>query len=231
MRFPRKIGFTLIELLIVVAIIGILARLVVISLNMQRIQARDASRRTALTQYGTAIEQYYSQAHSYLIEPAGCIVDKSADFYPDGTTYPLPKALPNGDTDSCVGYQGGGWGSINRRSPSADPSKAIGGYPGAESISEALRAGGYIQSISLDPRTGGVFPSQPASTLTSATFDDYILTLCSSSGRPASDPSEATEYGLYANLENAPSTSVATGTKATNSCGGPGTAFPWNTIQ
>jgi len=224
-QLTRRFGFTLIELLVAIAIIAILARLVVISLNEQRVQARDASRRSALVQYGTALEQYHAQSHSYMLEPAGCHVTKSTNFYPDGTSFPLPE----GDVVSCVGYHGGAWGSVNRRSPLAGPN--IAGYPGTQSIAEALRTAGYLQTISTEPRSNGAFPSQSASAIDPNNFDDFILTLCNSDGRPAADPTEATEYGLFAALEKSPSTGSVSGTKANNSCGGPNTLYPWNTIQ
>ncbi len=51
-------GFTLIELLVVIAIIGILASVVLASLNTSRGSARDASRLTEVKQLQTALEIY-----------------------------------------------------------------------------------------------------------------------------------------------------------------------------
>jgi prepilin-type N-terminal cleavage/methylation domain-containing protein len=61
----RLAGFTLIELLIVVAIIGILAAIVALSLNAARARARDAARITALDQLHDVVEQYFADTGSY----------------------------------------------------------------------------------------------------------------------------------------------------------------------
>ena len=53
-------GFTLIELLVVIAVIGILASVVMASLNSARVKARDARRKADMQQLTLAIQLYYS---------------------------------------------------------------------------------------------------------------------------------------------------------------------------
>ncbi len=66
--FQKNKGFTLIELLVVIAIIGLLASIVLVSLNSARAKARDVRRVADLKQVQTALEMYYDTNGSY---PAG----------------------------------------------------------------------------------------------------------------------------------------------------------------
>ncbi len=62
----KKKGFTLIELLIVIAIIGVLASIVLVSMGGARSKARDAVRQSDARQIGSAMELYYGDSDAYL---------------------------------------------------------------------------------------------------------------------------------------------------------------------
>ena len=66
-------GFTLIELLVVIAVIGILAAVVLASLNDARAKARDTKRIADLHQIRSALEMYYNDNGYY--PPTGCGYD------------------------------------------------------------------------------------------------------------------------------------------------------------
>jgi prepilin-type N-terminal cleavage/methylation domain-containing protein len=54
----KKFGFTLLELLVVVAIIGILVTVIIVSINSARAKGRDAKRMSDIQQINTAIQLY-----------------------------------------------------------------------------------------------------------------------------------------------------------------------------
>ena len=58
-------GFTLVELLVVIAIIGILASVVLVSLNSARTRSRDARRLADIGQIRTALETYHLDNGQY----------------------------------------------------------------------------------------------------------------------------------------------------------------------
>lgn len=67
------LGFTLIELLVVIAIIGVLASIVLASLNSARRKSRDARRITDLKQIQLALELYFdAQGSTYPVATATC---------------------------------------------------------------------------------------------------------------------------------------------------------------
>lgn len=64
-KLQRSTGFTLIELLVVIAIIGILAAVVLVSLNSARAKSRDAKRLSDIRQIQTSFELFYNDNTSY----------------------------------------------------------------------------------------------------------------------------------------------------------------------
>lgn len=85
MRNFKKSGFTLIELLVVIAIIGLLASIVLVSLNSARAKARDAKRLADAKQIQTAMEMffdrygYYPSSATVAGETAGACTDSGWD--------------------------------------------------------------------------------------------------------------------------------------------------------
>src|SRR3989344_6746851 len=100
-----KKGFTLIELLIVIAIIGILASMLLVSLGSVRSSARDSRRIADIRQVQTALVLYFNQCSRY---PGG----------------PVTVA-------SCVGTNPGGgsagWTTLETNLGSSIPRDPVGG--------------------------------------------------------------------------------------------------------
>lgn len=61
----KQKGFTLIELLVVISVIGLLASVVLVSLNNARVKARDTKRIADIKQLQTALEMYFDQTGNY----------------------------------------------------------------------------------------------------------------------------------------------------------------------
>ena len=96
-------GFTLIELLVVIAIIGILATIVLVSLNTARQKARDTRRASDLRQVALALEMYYDDNNSYIAQ-ATCVAASETTLGALTTTY-MPS-IPS-DPGSGQYYYGG----------------------------------------------------------------------------------------------------------------------------
>ena len=100
----RNSGFTLIELLVVIAIIGLIATVILGSLNIARMNSRDARRKTDLREMQVAFEFYFDQCGYYprcgVVGP-GCVnaggdtICSTASYRGDLTINPVtPNILP-----------------------------------------------------------------------------------------------------------------------------------------
>jgi len=113
MKKTYKRGFTLIELLVVIAIIGILASIVLASLDSARKKGRDARRIADVKQIQLALELYYDANGVYppalttanLVTP-GYISVLPTDPLSGSTVYPYTYAplAATGSAGTCSSY-------------------------------------------------------------------------------------------------------------------------------
>ena len=110
MRKKSK-GFTLIELLVVIAIIGILATIVLVSLNNARQKARDSRRVSDLRQIALALEMYFDDASTYPGTPAldGCTAAEWTALTTAIQTGGQMTTVPNDPLGGTATYAYAGW--------------------------------------------------------------------------------------------------------------------------
>ncbi|MDP3645700.1 MAG: prepilin-type N-terminal cleavage/methylation domain-containing protein, partial [bacterium] len=101
---PTGRGFTLIELLVVIAIIGLLASIVLASLNTARKKSRDARRQADLKQLQNALELYANdQGGNYPSIEATVDADGAADNVAGGLLVLAPSYIAAIPTDPLGG--------------------------------------------------------------------------------------------------------------------------------
>lgn len=120
-------GFTLIELLVVIAIIGLLASVVLLSLNSARAKSRDAKRLADVRQVASAMELYFNDSGAYPSTKSDLVPNYigvwpaypapftdgscTATIFPNQNAYEFTRTATSYNLTFCLGGQTGGYGA------------------------------------------------------------------------------------------------------------------------
>ena len=102
MKSLRK-GFTLIELLVVIAIIGLLASIILASLNTAQQKGRDARRIADTKEIQLAIELYYDANNNYPIQGSSLSATPSASNIPTALVPTYISQMPTDPSQPSSG--------------------------------------------------------------------------------------------------------------------------------
>jgi prepilin-type N-terminal cleavage/methylation domain-containing protein len=96
-------GFTLIELMVVIAIIGILASIIMVSLSSAQAKARDARRIADINTLKLSLEMYYNDNLKYP-SSLGALVPNYMSVLPTDPSFSGSNSCTNGTQSGCYYY-------------------------------------------------------------------------------------------------------------------------------
>jgi prepilin-type N-terminal cleavage/methylation domain-containing protein len=151
-----KKGFTLIELLVVVAIIGILASIIAVSLSSARAKGRDAKRISDLRTIQLALEEYYNDNGAY---PSASSVLVSSGYLPNLPSDPKDNTTPYiyyavGTSASCIKIVGYHLGVLLEDSTNSALKSDVDAIPAVYAGDSVCSGGTTGYSAGFDGRTG-----------------------------------------------------------------------------
>jgi len=153
MRRKQK-GFTLIELLVVIAIIGLLATIVMVSLNTARVKARNANRNASIKQIMTAFQMAADTNNGTFPSTGGSWNCVSVSCYGGWASYPASATV-----DSSIAPY------IKKTDDPTGGARGYGGYLYNSSWSDATHPTGAYLTWMLEPGAtdcgpgGGIYSS------------------------------------------------------------------------
>ena len=227
-------GFTIIEVMVATTIIGIIAASAGLSFLKTRLNARNSQRKEVAQTYTKAVSAYSASTGTSFVtasaQKSGC---SAAPFSNVTATNNVPSATESPGNSECVGAAGRGFGMLNLESGtttesnlSSDLSSLGFGnttnftYGSGGSILSALKALGYVNTVSTDPSAhlvdGKIATTDP----------DYLLVRCCKDGRQAVG-SGGSLFAVWAKLEPGGSADFSIAdANSQHACGGPKVAPP-----
>ena len=229
-------GFTIVEVLVATTIIGIIAASAGLSFLKTRLNARNSQRKEVAQTYTKAVGAYSASTGTSFITASA---QKDSCTVPPLIAHQQLVHASDSSVPACVGADGRGFGMLNldgstgstttsESNLSADLSNLLGfsgglgkfQYGDGGSILSALKALGYLDSVSIDP---SVRPNNGKITVSD---QDYLLVRCCKDGRQAVGTGGSL-FAVWAKLEPNGSANVTDAdANSQHACGGPQVAPP-----
>jgi len=206
MHIPKYKAFTIIELLTTMVILAIITSLVVTDFSTARRTARDSRRRDDVQTILNAMNQYYANNGTSLIENTDPKTKAKIACGVPSNTDPTQIVSPSA---GCVGALGRSYGKVSLEGSninqvittgygSAATYQHAGRAYATGSVADGLVNGGYLNAVPRDPLSDNASKTDPNER-------DYVLIRACRNGGKQAIGTNGSLFSVWASLENAPS--------------------------